>query len=138
MLPSIRNKNFICGQMTQKDIKKAFNFQGKAMDFVYDVLIEDGYVERHERYFKPTPKLINLAFGVDSFELNERALRVIASSEWFYRSEITDLFNGDKYIAEQAINEGYFLQIRGKYRRSEKLSEYIASGENILLFKKTS
>jgi len=131
----VRNNNFICNQMGRKDVEHAFDFIGSTGDYIYDVLIERGYLKKYPGYYKPTKKLITLAFGAKEIILESHQLRFLAVNNLFYRGELDQLF-GNKHISQQAIETGWFLLQRGKYRKSVKLEEWLTEGENKLILEK--
>ena len=135
MTLKIKNANFICSQMTQRDIKYAFEFECSVLDFIYKELIASGLVEKHERYYKPTYKLMKLAFGADKITLESHQIRKLVVNETFYISDLKELF-GNQVLVDQAIESGWILQEKGRYRKSVKLEEWLAEGEDELLLEK--
>lgn len=133
----IKNNNFICSQMTQRDIKHAFEFEGSTLDFIYTELIAPGLVEKHERYYKPTYKLMKLAFGTEKIKLESHQIRKLVNNERFYISDLKELL-GNQVLVDQAIESGWILEEKGRYRKSVKLEELLAEGEDELLLEKSN
>ena len=132
---NIRNKNFICKKMQIKDIKKAFKCEGKAFDYLYDVLVEQGYMRKTgDRYFSPTEKLLNEAFLPKVLVLDEFQRRYLSNSSYFYKIDLCQIFGGDlvsEQIVKKLIKEGYVLLDDNKrYRKSITLEDFLAEGED--------
>jgi len=137
----IRNKNFICKKMQLKDISKAFEFKGKAYDFIYNVLLEEDYLRKiGDRYFTPTEKLLDAAFLPKMLLVKEHQRRYLSNNAYFYRVDIVNLFGGNlmaEQIVKKLIKDGYLLLDDSKrYRISTHLEDFLGDGEDTFHWEK--
>ena len=119
--------------MQQVDIKKAFDIPSRVgvLRYIYDTLIENGYlVKQNERYFKPTEKLLDLAFLPDKLILNDFQSRWLSYNTSFNKHDLIVLFDDNKQIIKKMIYLQYFqLQRNGSYAKSAKFEQDLADGE---------
>lgn len=121
----IKNKNFISGQMTKKDIIFAFGEKP-------ETLVADGYLKRNYQYYKPTEMLLEQFIPI---EIEIIDIQRLNGYNLFYIKNIQEIFNCDRTTAK-IILEKYFNKTNfGYWKRSEKLDENLAEGETILKLK---
>jgi hypothetical protein len=133
MEPKIRNSNFIGKLMTTKDVQKAFTFDGGVQDYIYDVLIEEGYVRRmSDRHFKPTDKLLQM-ITPKMVVLTGDFRRFLVANSSFYKQEAVGIFG--ELVINAMINKGYLvLGVDKRFRKSDEFEDMIAEGESEIHF----
>jgi hypothetical protein len=134
----IRNTNFISGIMTKRDIQSAFTYKGNVVDFIYKVLIEEGYLQRHsDRWYKPTEKLLDLALVPPIYEMNEMQRRFLQAHTSFTKEDLTSSFDGNQQIIKALMRRGSIkLDADRRYRLGDAFAELLADGETTITFEK--
>jgi hypothetical protein len=125
--------------MTPIDIQYAFGLERKAIKtYIYEKLIANGYVtKKSDRWFKPTEKLLNLAFLPTKYIMNESQRRYLQVQTACTKEDIINLFDGNVQIFKELIKIGYFkFDSDRRYRKSEPFEEMLAEGEDTFYFRK--
>lgn len=124
--------------MTLKDIKKAFEWSSKISlkQFIYDTLIEQGYVRKMGRYFAPQKKLFLLAFVPEKLVLNDYQRRWFTTTNSFYGKEAIEVLDENEQLFKHMIVLGMFKQSADKrYRKTDEFTELLIEGENTFVMK---
>lgn len=135
----IRNKNFICSKMSMTDVTRAFECGKKPKEYVYDTLIEEGWIRKiGDRFFAPTEKLLNEAFLPVCVSLDENQRRYLSNNTHFYRVDLLNAFGGEQtseQIVKKLIAKGYIvLDDSKRYRKSGALEEFLADGDDTFMW----
>ena len=128
-LIEVRNPNFVCSKMSKRDVSKAFTIKGKLDDFIYNTLIEDGYVRKvGDRYFSPTEALLDMVFLKDVIKIEDHHRRFLTINHLFYRNDLTTCFNEQEI--KWMIRNGYLTlgSSDARYRKSTTFDELLSDG----------
>ncbi len=123
--------------MSLKDIAYTFE-HGKltVKNFTYNVLIEEGYVKKHLRYFAPTDKLLDKVFVPLVLVLNEYQRRWFSVTNNFYGIEAVEQLDGNEQLFKFMVKSGMFkIEADKRYRKSERFEEMLTEGETTFKLK---
>jgi hypothetical protein len=135
----IKNAHFICNQMSAIDIAYAFGLERKAVkEYIYQKLIAGGYLhKKSDRWFKPTEKLLNLAFLPSKYTLSETQSRYLTSQTACAKEEMVSLFDGNAQIFKALVEMGYLkFGTDKRYRKSTTFEDMLVEGEDTIHFKR--
>lgn len=121
----IKNKNFVSGQMTRRDVFYAFGE-------IPETLIIDGYLRRYYQYYKPTEKLLEQFIPIEIEIIDVQRLN---GYNLFYIKNIQEIFGCDRITAKIILEKHFYKTNFGYWKRSNKLDELLAEGEVMLQLK---
>ena len=130
---TIRNSNFIAPVMVKRDIQSAFLFEGKVSDFIWRELIENGWIVRKsDRYFKPTEKLLDLAFLPSQIVLSEGQRRALEVSTTFAKEELVEIFENLQIVKKLIKMNLLKVGADKRFRKSAELEHLLVEGETLI------
>jgi len=93
-------------------------------------LIEDGYLKRDGLYFSPTEKALNECYLPDTIILTINTRFFLNVNKVFTKRELINIFDGNEQIVNWLKLNGYLFQSSDcRYRKTDKLDELLADGE---------
>lgn len=133
------NPQFLCHRMQLRDLKHAFNIGSGDTDYIYNVLIRNGLIVKHnERYFLPTDLLLDFAFVPSIYWTTKEQRRFFVFSSFFTKEDILTIFGGGlkgEALFKAMIRNNYLrLDAGRRYRLAEELGERMAEGDEQITF----
>lgn len=132
----IKNTNFICTYMNVADLRGAFGLPNNKTihNYLYTTLIPDGWIKKHnERFWKPTEKLLNLAFLPEKVVFTDEQMRYLSYNLTFSRADLINIVDDNEQIVKRMIKLGLILMEKGgTYRKSVAFEEHLAEGEQTI------
>lgn len=133
-VPQIRNTNFISSRMDVKDIELCFIFDGKTRPFI-NSLVEEGYLQKTgDRYYKPTDRLLSLAFLPEKIILTTEQRRYVTRNSAFTAEQLRVVFN-NQMIKWLMVNNWIYVDANQRYRKSDQFNNWLVDGEDTINFK---
>jgi len=135
-IPSIRNNNFIAIRMDKKEIELAFIIPNNDTTRNYILsLIGDGYLTKSgDRYYKPTIKLLDLAFIPEILPVTSDQRKFISGNTVFSLEQLQTIFN--RHVIRRLLLLGYFFtDANMRYRKTDKMLEFLADGDECFILK---
>ena len=134
--PEIRNTNFIAIRMDKKEIELAFIIpeNDTARNYILS-LIGDGYLTKSgDRYYKPTLKLLDLAFIPDQIDITPETRRFLTANNALSLEQLQQVFN--RHVIRKLLLIGYFFcDANMRYRKTDKMQELLAEGDDYITLK---
>jgi hypothetical protein len=133
-IPKIRNNNFINNRMDYHDIEFCFVLDGQVRPFI-NSLIAGGYIKKTgDRYYKPTDKLLELAFLPAFIQLQPEQRKFLTKNSTFTSSQLKWVFNTQ--MINSLMRQGLiYTDANQRFRKSEGFTDYLVEGNDIIRFK---
>jgi hypothetical protein len=121
--------------MTASRVLEVFgyvNTKRPQQSFLIDKLLEENLIKFSGQYYKPTQKLLEIAFLPKEIKITKQIRQVLTQNEVFTKDELLKYFD-DGYVAEAIIfwlkEHTYFYQSSDcRWRKTEKINELLADG----------
>jgi hypothetical protein len=129
------DKKKIKANMSASKLSEAFNFKytrkSELLSFI-DLLMEDKLVKFNGQYYRPTQKLLQIAFLPETITIKKYYRIVLTQNEVFTKEEMIKYF-GDDSSAEAIIvwlkdNAFIYQSSDCRYRKADKFDELLANG----------
>jgi hypothetical protein len=125
--------------MTSRRLMEVFNYtysRGTEQSFFIDRLLSENLVKYNGQFYKPTQKLLELAFLPKAIIIPKNIRQVLTHNEIFTKEELIKYF-GDDYTADVIVfwlkEHLYIYQSSDcRYRKCDKLCELLAEGEEAI------
>ena len=126
------NKLYMSNKMNKKTVILAFELPDSKQTREKQILqlIEDGYLKRDGLYFSPTEKALNECYLPDTIILTINTRFFLNVNKVFTKRELINIFDGNEQIVNWLKLNGYLFQSSDcRYRKTDKLDELLADGE---------
>jgi hypothetical protein len=128
----IKNKKWISKKMTLADIVRAFEHVED--EPIIELLIDEGLIEKDGRYYEPTEKLLDEIYLPTTWKPTDPQRRFLMGNSTFSRKMLLMIMN-EREIAKLLILGYFTVNANSKYKKSDKLVDFLMEGEKEVWFK---
>lgn len=125
---------YISSRMSKQDVLAMLGFvwNKKEHQKIIDGLVNDGMLENKGIYYTATIKLYYSVKLPDIIIINKTIRTILTKNEIFTKEELCELFYNNDIIVHWLKMNGYITQSSDcRFRKSDRLCEVLAEGENI-------